>query len=233
MLQGPTWASVVDVHVAPDALPELIEEVRRRVPAGKWTVWRIGPSSEPADLAERLLASGFREPEDRAPTLNVVVCVEAPAAPVDVQVRRVESFEDYVVSMEAMWEAFATPPHRKEEQRRYVRTTYESARQAGTPVSFLAYVDGRPAGVGRSVYSEHGVLLIAGSVVPWARGRGVYRALVRARWDDAAERGTPALVTHAVPTTSYPILKRIGFRDICSARRLEDPGVQPGAAQTS
>ena len=33
--------------------------------------------------------------------------------------------------------------------------------------------------------------------LPDARGRGAYRALVRARWDDAVRRGTPALVVHA------------------------------------
>ena len=31
------------------------------------------------------------------------------------------------------------------------------------------------------------------------------------------------LVTHAVPDTSYPILKRLGFLDVCTLRRLEDP----------
>jgi predicted GNAT superfamily acetyltransferase len=59
-------------------------------------------------------------------------------------------------------------------------------------------------------------------VLEWARGRGAYRALVRARWDDAVARGTPALVTEALPDTSYPILKRVGFVDVCTIRRLED-----------
>jgi hypothetical protein len=47
-------------------------------------------------------------------------------------------------------------------------------------------------------------------VRPEARGRGAYRALVRARWDDAAERGTPALTVHA-GALSRPILERLGF----------------------
>jgi hypothetical protein len=64
--------------------------------------------------------------------------------------------------------------------------------------------------------------LIGGSTAPWARGRGLYRALVRARWDYAVARGTPALATHAVPDTSYPILRRLGFEDVCTIRRLED-----------
>jgi hypothetical protein len=36
------------------------------------------------------------------------------------------------------------------------------------------------------------------------------------------EAGTPALVTHALPDTSYPILLRLGFEEVCSLRRLED-----------
>jgi len=75
-----------------------------------------------------------------------------------------------------------------------------------------------------AVPSACGVYLIAGAVATWARGRGLYRALVRARWDFAVARGTPVLVTQADPQTSYPILKRIGFEDVCAIRRLEDPG---------
>ena len=64
--------------------------------------------------------------------------------------------------------------------------------------------------------------LIGGSTAEWARGRGVYRALVHARWQYAVQRGTPALVTHAMPKTSYPILRRLGFDEVCRIRRLED-----------
>jgi len=91
------------------------------------------------------------------------------------------------------------------------------------PVSFLAMLDGRPAATGMVIPSERGVFLIAGATAAWARGRGLYRALVRARWDYAVARGTPALVTHADPATSYPILKRLGFTEVCTIRRLEDP----------
>ena len=72
------------------------------------------------------------------------------------------------------------------------------------------------------MYADHGVFLIAGSVAEWARRRGVYTTLVRARWDDAVVRGTPALVTGALPDTSLPILLRAGFREVCVIRRLED-----------
>jgi len=79
------------------------------------------------------------------------------------------------------------------------------------------------AGVARAVDMAGGVALMGGAVLPEARGRGLYRALVRARWDDAVERGTPALAVMANPDTSYPILRRLGFEDVCVVRRLEDP----------
>ena len=86
-----------------------------------------------------------------------------------------------------------------------------------------AFLDGRLAGYGRSHDLHGGVALMGGAVLPEARGRGVYRALVRARWEDAVARGTPLLVTEAMPDTSYPILTRLGFGVVGTMRRLEDP----------
>ena len=80
----------------------------------------------------------------------------------------------------------------------------------------------RPAATGLAIPSDRGVFLIAGSTAVWARGRGLYRALVRARWDFAVERGTPALVTEAMPDTSYPILTRLGFTEVATIWRLEE-----------
>jgi hypothetical protein len=53
------------------------------------------------------------------------------------------------------------------------------------------------------------------------RGRGIYRALVRARWDEAERRGTPALVVQA-GKMSRPILERLGFETVCEVHTLVD-----------
>jgi len=53
------------------------------------------------------------------------------------------------------------------------------------------------------------------------RGRGVYRALVRARWDDSVVRGRPALVVQA-GRTSKPILEQLGFETVCEVRTFID-----------
>ncbi len=224
VIQGSVWAGVCGVRVDADGLEPLLAETRRLVPAEKATVWWIDPGARPAGLYERLLELGLRVPADRASLLHALACTSPPPpGPAEVEVRPVESFEEFLAATELAWVAFATTEERREQQRPHLRSEFEAAARAGVPVTFLARLDGRPAGLGRSVYSDRGVFLIAGAVAPWARGRGVYRALVRARWDDAVARGTPALVTEAMPETSYPILKRVGFEDVCVIRRLEDP----------
>jgi hypothetical protein len=64
--------------------------------------------------------------------------------------------------------------------------------------------------------------MIGGGVLPAARGRGIYRALVRARWDDAVAAGTPALCTQA-GAMSRPILEGLGFQPVAEHEILLDP----------
>ena len=223
ILQGPTWAGISSVDVPPHDVEALVGEVRERVPAEKEQAWWLGPSTRPTDLHERLVALGFREPRDRVSRLQAVALADEPAAmPAGVTVRRIETFDDFVAAREVQWDAFETPEDRRAAGRPRFRVDFEESMAIGVPVGFLAELDGRPAATGMSIPSGRGVLLIAGSTAMWARGHGLYRALVRARWDDAVERGTPALAVMANPDTSYPILRRLGFEDVCGVRRLED-----------
>jgi hypothetical protein len=140
-----------------------------------------------------------------------------------IEVRRVETFEDFAAAREVQWDAFEVPEERRELQRAQLRAEFEEAMTHGTPVTLVAMLDGRPAATAMAIPSDRGVFLIAGSTATWARGRGLYRALVRARWDYAVERGTPALITEALIDTSYPILRRLGFIEVCTIRRLKEP----------
>lgn len=223
VLQGPTWASISAPNVDAGAVGELLELAHELVPAEKGAVWWLGPSARPADIADRLRAAGLTEPRDRVGRLIALALTDEPAAvPAGVDVRRVETFEDFAAAREVQWDAFDTPAERRESGRRRLDAEFEETMATGIPAGFIAVLEGRVAASAMSVPADRGVFLIAGATAPWARGRGLYRALIRARWDDAVARGTPALITQANPETSYPILKRLGFEDVCEIVRLED-----------
>ena len=223
ILQGPLWASVSGVNVEAHEVEALLAEVRERIPPEKVQTWWLAPSARPTDLHRRLADLGLDEPSDRTPLLHGMAMTEPPGEmPADVEVHRVETYDDFVAAREVQWDAFETPEHRREENRARHREDFEESMRFEVPVGFLATLDGRPAATAMAIPSERGVFLIAGATAPWARGRGLYRALVRARRDFAVARGTPALVVEATPGTSYPILQRLGFEEVCTIRRLED-----------
>jgi hypothetical protein len=88
---------------------------------------------------------------------------------------------------------------------------YQQYSTAGnTARQFNASVDGTVVGTAAAVIGTSGVNLFGGSVVSWARGKGVYRALTHARWKFAVERGVPALTVQA-GRMSRPIVEQLGF----------------------
>jgi hypothetical protein len=154
--------------------------------------------------------------------LHALALAREPEAPEGFEVVRIETFQQFGAARELQWDAFDTPEDKRAKNRARLREDFEESQRLASPVGFLAMLDARPAGTALAIPSDRGVFLIGGSTAEWARGRGVYRALVRARWDFAVARGTPALVIQAVPDTSYPILLRLGFEEVCTIRRLED-----------
>lgn len=168
--------------------------------------WEVGSSATPGDLVERLLALGLVEDEE--PLRVGMALTTSPPAVQGVEVRRAETDEERRLAATIATEVFGTP-------------FAEPPPPDPDTVVYLAYVDGKPVARATGSFSEHGVTLFGGSVLPEARGRGAYRALVRARWDDAVARGMPLAVTDA-GSQSRPILARLGFREVCTIRALVD-----------
>jgi hypothetical protein len=223
VIQGQSWASVCAVAVGEDDVPSLVAQVHELVAPEKHCTWWLGPSVRPGDLVDRLLAHGLSMPRDGVALVKALALVDPPPPmPAEIQVREIETFDDFVAARDIQWEAFDVSEERRAQQRAGLRDDFDESMTLGIPVGFIATLDGRPAATALAIPSERGVFLIAGSTAPWARGRGLYRAVVRARWELAVERGTPALVTQADPGTSYPILRRLGFQDVCDINRLED-----------
>ena len=172
--------------------------------------WEVGTHARPVDLVARLLALGLED--DGVQVGMVLTGPPAAAAPADVEVRRVETAAESLEASRIAAIAFGGPVPTEEN---------EELEPHPDNVVYLAYADGVPVGRASAAFGPHGATLFGGATLPEARGRGAYRALVAARWDDAVERGTPLLVTQASPL-SRPILARLGFREVCEIRALID-----------
>jgi GNAT superfamily N-acetyltransferase len=194
---------------------------RRSIPRCEW--W-VGWSATPGDLAERLVALGLVPDDEEATLTGMTTDREPPSAP-SVDVRRIETLEEQLAALEVDWEVW-----RLSEAERASRRAYEHERfdPGGTVHHFAAYADGRPVGFGRAIDMDRGVALMGGAVLPEHRGRGAYRALVHARWEHAAARGTPLLVVQA-GHMSAPVLAGLGFVSHGELQLLTDPTV--GRAQ--
>jgi GNAT superfamily N-acetyltransferase len=204
-------------------LDDVIAEVRELVRgAGRSTcAWEIGSSARPAGLAELLLARGFAWDDPDPHQVGMLLDQQPPPGPAAVTVRPALDADDLRASETIARSCFGEGEMDEREFAEMVRR-YDP----GHSRRYLAEIDGRPVGTASAAFTSHGVVLNAGSVLEAQRGRGAYRALVRARWDDAAAAGTPALITQA-GAMSLPILERLGFTEICRVEALIDRFGEP------
>jgi GNAT superfamily N-acetyltransferase len=183
------------------------EESRRR--GHKEVEWWVGWTAEPAGLATELLACGLSRSDD-PPTLTGMTAATAPPAEPSIDVRPVETLEDYLATLEVDWEAWGIDAAEREDRRAREVARFDAMTTTGTVHHWAGFLDGTRVGMGRAIDMADAVALFGGAVLPEARGHGVYRALVRARWNHAVERGTPLLVVQAGPM-SCPVLAGLGF----------------------
>ncbi|MGZ8578560.1 MAG: GNAT family N-acetyltransferase, partial [Actinomycetota bacterium] len=118
---------------------------------------------------------------------------------------------EHVASIEVTIEGFGFPEADADDERRRAGATFEEERTGGHTTRLLALDDGVPVATGRAWFSPTGVYLGGGATIPSHRRRGAMSALVGAAWEQAADRGTPALVTHG-GSMAAPALERLGFR---------------------
>jgi GNAT superfamily N-acetyltransferase len=178
--------------------------------------WWVGWSSPPG-TAERLVEAGFVP--DEVPVLTGMTCSAEPPAN-DVDVTPVETLDDLFATLEVDWDVWAIDEVERAKRRVSQAKRFEEG--SGVVHHWCAWVDGRRAGFGRAIDLPWGVALMGGAVRPELRGRGAYQALVRARWDHAAARGTPLLVVQA-SNLAAPALERLGFRTHGVLQLLVDP----------
>ena len=172
--------------------------------------WKLYHHDDPTGaLAAGLLARGFVAGE--AETLMALDLAASPLPPAgDADIRRLETpaqLADIVAVQDAVWGG----DHRGLAEGLAAEWRALPDRLA----IYAAHVEGRPASTGwiRFHPGRDFADLWGGSTLPGHRGRGLYRALVAARADDARRHGVRYLTVDA-SDDSRPILARLGFQAV-------------------
>lgn len=224
----PTETVVQGVRCDGADVEELVAEVRALVRdrGHRQAIWFVGPSSRPPDLLAQLRRAGF-EPTTTPPwepTYAAMIMTEPPTPPADARItaRRIETLDELIAGLRIDAAATGLPDDELDAALAVSPGLFDVERRDGT-LTFLAFDEtATPIGVARAALSPYGLELATGATLPDHRGRGAYRALVHARWLEAARRGTPALAVQA-GANSRPILERLGFQAICTLNAVTDP----------
>lgn len=141
------------------------------------------------------------------------------AEPAGVVVREVDGAADMRAATDVGAAAFGTSPLDADEVADALRA------QTEMPYApwFVAELDGSPVGSCGATLAGDVVRLWGGGVVPQARGRGVYRAMLAERLRWGAERGADLGLVKGRVATSAPILRRAGFTAYGTERGLRLP----------
>jgi hypothetical protein len=215
-------ASVERVRLAPNEVERAVEEMRgmTRERGWRYVTWWLGELTKPRDLAERLLELGLAPDADEAEMTSYWIDRRPDGEPA-VEVHRVETADEFVAALELDWEVWGVPEPKRAGYRPVQRDAWQELEADGRLAIYVARVDGEPVGFGRLVFAPAAGILMGGSTLPAARGRGVYRSLVHARWQATVARGVPRLAVSA-GHMSGPILERLGFEEIGKVFLLRD-----------
>jgi GNAT superfamily N-acetyltransferase len=217
------YANALRLRLDDDGVSEAIETVRRWFGARGRTSfsWFVSDETTPRDLDDRLGVAGAVVEDTLA---AMVLDHEPDPGPSDVVIRPVRTLEDFRVHQELFTAGFGFSPEDAAAVMAGVADAWRHWQSEPERVLYLASIDGVPVAEGGIAATTVGPMVLSGGATrPEARGRGAYRALVRARWDEAVRRGHPTLVAQA-SAMSRPVLQRAGFRQVGTVTLFADRG---------
>jgi Acetyltransferase (GNAT) domain len=212
---GATFGTVAVTSIEPNALEPAVEDVRGVLAehGTRRAAWIVVDAASPADLVPRLETLGMT-PSDEPPfepRMSALALTAAPkSAPADVEARLAETPDEFVAAHRISADAFNFSDDDREAFEAKNHALWELEQRDGKHRTYVALLDGEVIGFAAAVFGANALYLAGGGTRADRRGRGAYRALVRARWETAVERGTPALTVGA-GAMSGPILELLGF----------------------
>jgi len=204
--------SVVSAHLAPDTVDAQIEAVISYFRArGRAFTWHIGPSTEPADLADALLAHGLTLRESE-PGMAIEVDrmrenLEIPPELTIETVHDAASLADWV----SVW-LFPVPEDVR--RRQYSALLSLGIDETRPWQYFLGRLNGKPVATSEILLSAGVAAVHQVVTLPTVRRRGIGTAMTLKVLGEARDRGYRVGVLTASPA-GQGVYRRIGFAEYC------------------
>ncbi|KAA3633613.1 MAG: GNAT family N-acetyltransferase [Calditrichaeota bacterium] len=184
--------------------------------AKKEFIWIVGPNSTPTTLGERLLNHGCKNIIN---TFGMYIESIPEETENNNLIRTVEHTDDNLEPLiKVMEKGFAIP---YENAKQYNEMLQRSQFHVRTRY-YLSYVEANPAPVAVSyltyVPNKKIVYLSGAATIPEFRGRGIYKATLVKRLQDAQKDGIYIGIVSADQTTSAPTCRKFGFTQVCEFR---------------
>jgi hypothetical protein len=201
------------LRLSPAEVAATVAEVRALYAArGRHQItWEVSNSATPRDLGERLTALGMVPDAPEPLAVGMVLTRPLELAPGGITVKKVTSFDEYRIASDIFLRGFGSSSTESDPEALLRR--FERERAVNVSARYLAFLDGEPVAAAEALYLDAAVVMCGGATLASARGKGAYRALIAARWEEGRRRGTPMLVTQA-GAMSRPILRRLGFEEV-------------------
>jgi GNAT superfamily N-acetyltransferase len=219
------YRSSFDPLTADAQIDEVMEEFRRRnLPM----LWQVGPSSQPPDLRQRLLAHGFTQDEDEpGMAIDLFAMNEDFPVPPELDIRLVDNMS-MLDEWLAVW-GFGVPVDTIPLfQKVYARMAIGSH----LPWRYyLGYLQGKPIATAILFFGAGVAALHTVGTLPEARHKGIGTAMTLAALREARREGYRVAILTASPYGER-IYRRIGFREYCRISKYswrpqnEPPGEQ-------
>ena len=210
----PQLTVVQRLRVPDGELPAVVEEVRAllRERGRPSATWEIGPTAQPADAGDHLLALCMVPDPEEPEIAGMAYTGPDPPMPPGIEVRRAMTPDERLAHRRVVADGFGMEAADEEELRRQAEQGND-----GVTAPYVAYIDGEPVAAASSMLFNRTVVLNGASTRAAARGRGAFRALVGARIADARAQGVESAVVQA-GAMSRPILERRGFERVLTIR---------------
>lgn len=178
-------------------------------------MWMLSPSSRPKNLAERLEARGFRHlvnVRGMLARVDDLVCLGGATRQENttVEIVNAANIEEWLALYARAWNVDETT---KDVVRKEMTAQFDQPTESHFAV--VARYRGEACGAASVAVFDHFGLLLNAFVDPEVRRRGIFRSMVMARASILRERSIPYAVIHALEQTAAPLVRRMGFEDVC------------------